>query len=112
MVFWGFTVNALLLGYLGGMSIEWPYNYIALVCFFMYFILGALLASKELLASITERDEIEFNLGAEQVNEKTEGEIVGSFKNSENKKTIGVSILFKRRIHTKREPPLPYWQKQ
>lgn len=107
-IFWGFTVNALLLGYLGGMSIEWPYNYIALICFFMYFILGLLLASKEVLAALTERDEMEFKIKSEFLGEKNaKGGNVGSFKNSEKKKPIGVLILFARRIHTKKGPPLP-----
>jgi hypothetical protein len=33
-----------MLGYLGGMPIEWPYNAISIVCLILYFYLGLLLS--------------------------------------------------------------------
>ena len=55
MAFWGFFINTLLLGYIGGMAIEWPYDFIVLICFAMYFWLGNLIASKAALKILVDR---------------------------------------------------------
>lgn len=52
-VFWMFTLNALILGYIGGMSIEYPYSEIALVNFYLYFVLGFFLSARYQLAEQT-----------------------------------------------------------
>lgn len=52
ILFWGFTLNALILGYLGGMPIEWPYNLLSLLCFILYFVLGWYLSARSSFAQL------------------------------------------------------------
>lgn len=37
LAFWLFFITSLMLGYLGGKPIEWPYNFFSLILFFVYF---------------------------------------------------------------------------
>lgn len=66
-IFWLFFIDVLLLGYLGGMPIQWPYNVLSVVLCVLYFILLWAI-SADLEEFLTKKPEVDYEYFARNTN--------------------------------------------